>query len=246
MFPDWYRVKVSPKTGVLVPWSWGHTTCSMRRMGLSAARRFGDCLTPAAGLGLRSGNAICVCVRRATLSQFLGSEYVTVDWPGVLFVVRISTIYLFLYFLLRFVLKREAGALGLTDVLVIVLIADAVQNGMAGGYNTVLGGLVAGVTIVSWDYALSWLSFQSPRLRRLIKPGPLLIIKNGRVIERNLRTELITEDELLGELRLQGVESIQDVWEAYVEENGRISVIEKRSVRNGQARRPRGDRQTMG
>lgn len=188
------------------------------------------------------------------MSQFLGSEYVAVDWPGVLFantpivelVVRISTIYLFLYFLLRFVLKREAGALGLTDVLVIVLIADAVQNGMAGGYNTVLGGLVAGVTIVFWDYALSWLSFQSPRLRRLIKPGPLLIIRNGQVVERNLRTELITEDELLGELRLQGVESIQDVWEAYVEENGRISVIEKRSVRNGQARRPRGGRPTMG
>lgn len=233
----------------------GHTTCSMRLEDLSAAhrRRVGSegCSLPW-GDWWPGGQHVCVFARRATLPQFLDSEYFAVDWLDVLFtntpiielVVRISIIYLFLYFLLRFVLKREAGALGLTDVLVIVLIADAVQNGMAGGYSTVLGGLVAGVTIVSWDYALSWLSFQSPRLRRLIKPGPLIIIRNGRVIERNLRSELITEDELLGELRLQGVECIEDVWEAYLEENGRISVIEKRPIRNGPTRRGGGGRQT--
>jgi len=181
--------------------------------------------------------------------QFVSSG----DWAQIFFsatpvvelVVRVSVVYLFLYFLLRFVLKRESGALGLTDLLVIVLIADAVQNGMAGEYRTILGALVVSTTIVFWDYVLSWLSFRSPRLRRLIRPGPLLLVKNGRPIKRALQSELITEEELMGELRLQGIDRIEDVREAYMEENGQISVIARRLEQQSEVPRAKSKRRIV-
>ena len=81
-------------------------------------------------------------------------------------------------------------------------------------------------TIVFWSYALDWLSFKFPRLQYLIEPPPLLLIKNGQLLPRNMRRELITEVDLKGQLRQQGISDISQVKEAYIETDGRISVIE--------------------
>jgi len=142
--------------------------------------------------------------------------------------IRGSIIYLALFVLLRFVLRREAGALGLTDLLVIVLLADAAQNGMAGDYQSITDGLVLVCTLVFWSYLLAWLAYHSEFWRRVIQPPRVQLVKNGRMLWKNLEREKITEDELMGELRTHGIEHVSRVRAAYIESDGMISVINYR------------------
>jgi uncharacterized membrane protein YcaP (DUF421 family) len=142
--------------------------------------------------------------------------------------IRGSIIYLALFVLLRFVLRREAGTLGLTDLLVIVLLADAAQNGMAGDYQSISDGLVLVCTLVFWSYLLAWLAFHFPFWRRVVQPPRVTLVKNGELLWKNLEREKITEDELMGELRTHGVEHVSRVRAAYIESDGMISVITSR------------------
>jgi len=143
-------------------------------------------------------------------------------------VLRGTLVYLFLFFLLR-ILRREAGHIGISDVVVVVLIADAAQNAMASEYRSVTEGAILIATIAFWDYFLDWLSFSVPAVRRVLRPAPLMLIKNGRLQRRNLEREKIQEEELVGQLREKGVRSVEEVEACYLESNGRISVIPKGS-----------------
>lgn len=149
----------------------------------------------------------------------------TPDAPLVETFVRVSVVYLVLLLVMRMVLKREAAGLSVRDLLVIVLIADAVQNGLAGEYSSIANALVAGVTLVFWDYALSAAEFRWPAVRRLLEPGPLVLVRDGRLVRRNMAKEMITEDDLLMQIRQQGCERVDDVRLAVMERDGRISVI---------------------
>ncbi len=139
--------------------------------------------------------------------------------------IRGSLMYLALFAILRIVLRREAGTVGITDLLVIVLIADAAQNGMASDYKSITEGVFLVATIVFWSYFLDWLSYHFPSLRRFLQPPTLTLIKKGQMLRQNMRKELITEEELMGHLRQQGIEKVEDVKKAYMESDGRISVI---------------------
>ena len=139
-------------------------------------------------------------------------------------VLRGSLVYLFLFFLLR-IFRREAGNLGISDVLVVVLIADAAQNAMASEYRSITEGVVLVATIALWDYFLDWLSFRVPALQRLLRSPPLLLIKNGRLQRQNMKKEMIQENELMGQLREKGIRSVGEVKECYLEGDGRISLI---------------------
>lgn len=150
------------------------------------------------------------------------------DTPLLEIVIRGTIIYLALFALLRFVVKREVGTVGIADLLVIVVIADAAQNAMAGNYNSVTDGVLLIATIVGWNLALDWLAFRFPAVRRVIEPRPLELVRRGRMVRRNMRRALITEDELMSQLRLQGVDSIADVERSCMEGDGRISVIERK------------------
>ncbi|MEO8436409.1 MAG: YetF domain-containing protein [Pyrinomonadaceae bacterium] len=149
-------------------------------------------------------------------------------------ILRGTLIYLVLFAMLR-ILRREAGGLGIADVLVIVLIADASQNAMASEYKSVTEGVVLVGTIVFWDYTLDFLAYHFPRFQRLVHPGPLLLIKNGRMVRENMRREMISREELLSQLREEGVESATEVKKAYLEGDGRVSVIKKKIGSSGQA-----------
>ena len=144
--------------------------------------------------------------------------------------LRGTLVYLFLFFLLR-ILRREAGAIGISDLLVVVLIADAAQNAMASEYKSITEGVILVGTIAFWDYFLDWIGYRFPVLQRLLRPGPLLLIKDGRMQRRNMRREMITEEELIAQLREQGVEHVEDVKKCYLEGDGHISVIKKDSKR---------------
>ena len=156
-----------------------------------------------------------------------------IDWQALLvpqaspleIVVRGTVIYLGLFALLRGVLKREAGTVGITDLLVVVLLADAAQNSLAPDSAALPDGLLLVATIVFWAYLLNWLGYRSPRFQKLVHPRPLQLVRDGELLRRNMRKELVTEDELMTQLRLQGCDDISAVRAAYMEGDGRISVI---------------------
>ncbi len=148
--------------------------------------------------------------------------------------IRGSAVYLalFLYFRL---LRREAGGIGITDVLVVVLVADASQNAMAGEYGSITEGLLLVATIGFWDYLLDWLGYRYDAFERLVRPAPLLLIRNGRLMRQNMKKEMITEDDLLSQLREQGMEDPRQVRLCYLEGDGHLSVIPGRSRRKDRA-----------
>src|SRR4051812_21527031 len=133
------------------------------------------------------------------------------DTPLLEIFARGTLVYLALFLMLRFVLKRQSGVVGVTDMLVVVLIADAAQNAMASNYTSVTDGVLLVGTILFWSFALDWLGYKSPTLQRLLRPRPLPLVKDGRLIRRNMHVELITKDELMSMLRQQGIESIDQV-----------------------------------
>lgn len=159
------------------------------------------------------------------------------DTPPLEIFVRGSVMYLALFALLRLVLKRQSGTVGVSDLLVIVLLADASQNGLAGDYTSIADGLLLVVTILFWSFAIDALGYRFPALQRLISPPPLTLVRRGQMLRKNMRQELITESELLSQLRLQGVEQVEDVELACMEPDGRISVVSKSESRG--AERPR-------
>lgn len=140
-------------------------------------------------------------------------------------VVRGTVVYLALVLLLRFVVKRQVGGVGLTDLLLVVVIADAVQNAMASEHKTVMDGLLLAVTIVFWDYALDWMGHRWPAMQRLLRAPAFMLVQDGQMLRRNMRHELVTVDELMSLLREQGVEDLAKVKAAYMEGDGHLSVI---------------------
>lgn len=147
--------------------------------------------------------------------------------PPAELIVRGTVMYLFLWLLFRVVIKRRVGAIGMADLLVLVIIADASQNGMAGTYTSISDAIVVVSTIVLWNLAIDYLAFRYPWLQRLLEPPPLLVVDRGRILWRNMRVELISRTELEAKLREHGVRDVSEVEKAYVEPDGQISV-EKR------------------
>lgn len=174
------------------------------------------------------------------------NDLMKVDWHALFvpsgslveIVIRGSAIYLFLFFLMR-VLRRETGQFNIADLLVIVIIADAAQNGMAGTYESVTEGLVLIGTIMFWNYGLDWLGFHFESVRKIVQPSPVTLIRNGRIDWREMRRELITETELMGRLHNDGIEQVEDVYRCFVETDGKLSVISNEQTRRNAEKRRR-------
>ncbi|MFN6571734.1 DUF421 domain-containing protein [Dendronalium sp. ChiSLP03b] len=159
-------------------------------------------------------------------------RWLVIDWQGIFIpsisvlelMIRGSLVYLALFSVLRLLPSRQIGTLGITDLLVVVLFAEAAQNAMARNYTSITEGAILVGTVIFWSYFLNWLGYKLPKLRFLNRP-PLLLVKNGQLIERHLQRELITADELMSKLRQQGVEFLAEVKFAYMEADGSISII---------------------
>lgn len=140
-------------------------------------------------------------------------------------ILRGTVMYLCLFLILRFVMLRQSSTIAIADILVIVVIADAAQNAFAHEYRSVTEGLVLVSTIVIWDIVLNWLSYRFKFFERLLAPAPLELVRDGRMNRRNMRKELITEEELQSQFRQQGVSDIKRVKFACLEANGEISIV---------------------
>jgi uncharacterized membrane protein YcaP (DUF421 family) len=162
--------------------------------------------------------------------------YPSVDWNSVFvpaiglaeIVVRGSLMYLGLFMIMRFMARRQAGHFGPADLLVIVLIADAAQNGLGKEYGSVTEGLALVLTIVAWEYLLDWMAWRFPATRPYLKPPSLPLIRDGRLLPQNLRKEMITEDELKSQLRERSVEDYGEIRLATLEGDGRLSVLKRK------------------
>jgi uncharacterized membrane protein YcaP (DUF421 family) len=142
-------------------------------------------------------------------------------------IVRGSAMYLFLFFLFRVVVKRRVGSIGMADILILVIVADAAQNGMSGEYRSVTEAFILVGTLIAWNMLIDWLTFRIPRLQRILEPPPLLLIDNGRVLWRHLRMELVSQTELQSKLREHGVRDPSEVDKAYMEPDGQVTVLKK-------------------
>jgi uncharacterized membrane protein YcaP (DUF421 family) len=156
----------------------------------------------------------------------------SVDWqqlfvpqtPLLELVLRGTVMYIGLLAALRVLVRRHVGSMSLMDLLLMVLIADAAQNAMADEYHSITEGVVLCGTLIGWNYLFDWLAYYSPGFRKILEPSPLPVIRDGRLLRRNMRQEYLTEDELVSQLRQQGVQDYRTVKIAYVEPDGGISV----------------------
>jgi uncharacterized membrane protein YcaP (DUF421 family) len=141
--------------------------------------------------------------------------------------IRGTVMFLVLFLLMRVVGQRESGALGLTDVLLVVLVAEAASVGLHGEAETITDALVVVAAILFWSVAVDALAYRFPRLAPLLKARPRQLISNGELNRKVMRREFMNEDEVLSQLRLHGIEDIAQVERACLEPNGMISVLRR-------------------
>lgn len=159
-----------------------------------------------------------------------------VDWESVFvpheslleILIRGTIMYLGIFLMLR-IFRRQAGSFSIADLIVIVIIADAAQNGMAGDSKSVTESILLIGTIIFWDFFLDWLGFKSKLFQKVVEPEKLKIIENGRILRRNMESEMITTEELKSQMREQGIEDEREVKVAYLESDGHFSFIKKDS-----------------
>jgi len=143
--------------------------------------------------------------------------------------LRGTLVYWLLFIIFRFVLRRDVGAVGIADILLLVIVADAAQNAMSGGYDTFSEGAILVLTIVGWNWLLDVLSYRFALVRQFASPRRLTLVRHGVPQRQQMRREYITMEELNEKLREQGIEHLSDVKVAYLEGDGQISVIRNAS-----------------
>jgi uncharacterized membrane protein YcaP (DUF421 family) len=143
--------------------------------------------------------------------------------------VRGTAMYFFLFLLFRVVIKRRVGSIGMADMLVLVIVADAAQNAMAGEYRSITDGFILVGTIIGWNYVFDWANYRFAWLQRWLEPDPLLLVRDGRLLRRHLRLERVTEKELETKLREHGVTDLAEVHKAYMEPDGQVTVIKRQA-----------------
>ena len=141
------------------------------------------------------------------------------------FVLRALLIYFFLILILRLTGKRQIGQMSPFDLVLLLVLSNAVQNSMNGGDNSVGGGLILAGTLVLCNALLNFITARNRALERLIEGAPQVLIFNGKVMQKTLDAQGVTQDELEGAMRVGGCEKIKDVHLATLEINGQISVV---------------------
>ena len=129
---------------------------------------------------------------------------------------------------LRFVLRRDTGSAGISDILFLVLLGDAAQNGMIGQHDGVFDALILIATLVAWNYLLDYLAYHFRFFRWLSDPPPICLVRNGRLVRAAMRSEHLTDKDIEAKMRDAGVERVADVRAIYLESDGSFSVLKRR------------------
>ena len=143
-------------------------------------------------------------------------------------VLRAVVAYVFILFLMRVVGRRELSSMEPSDVILLVVIGDLVQNGVTQTDYSVTGVVLAAGTIGILATLTAWVTFRWSRIRNVVEGEPVILVEDGKLIERNMKHERLTLEEVMEQARLQqGVESLGDVRWAVLETSGSISIVKK-------------------
>jgi uncharacterized membrane protein YcaP (DUF421 family) len=149
----------------------------------------------------------------------------SIQWSE--FIVRAVLVYIFLIVILRITGKRQVGQLAPFDLVLLLVLSNAVQNSMNGGDNSVVGGMISAMTLVAMNWIVGYATYKSKWLEALIEGRPQVLIRDGHVNREVMRSALLTHHELEAALRRSGCAAVTDVAFAVLETNGQISVSAK-------------------
>ncbi len=141
--------------------------------------------------------------------------------------LRAVAIFFFLYVLMRVIGRRELSSLEPFDLILLVVLGDAVQQGLTQDDYSLTGAFIAIGTIALLQMATSYMNFRFPRLRPLLEGEPIVVAQDGKPIERNLRRERVTLEDLSAAAREQNIAKIDDIEWAVMETSGKITFIKK-------------------
>jgi len=158
------------------------------------------------------------------------------DWTAIFrpeaplleLVVRGTVLFFGILVLLRIMPRRTGGELATMDLVFVVLIAGAGTLSL-GEYTSLADGMIVIATLMGWNYLVNALSFRIPLIERLVSAPPLQVVRDGKLLRRNMRREWLTEEELMGHLRELGIEDLSEVKAAYVEGEGHITAVRRKS-----------------
>ena len=141
------------------------------------------------------------------------------------FILRGVLVYGFLLLLLRLTGKRQVGQMSPFDLVLLMLLSNAVQNSMNGGDNTVGAGFVLVATLIALNSAMAWLTWRSKKAEAILEGSPKVLVHNGEIQIGVMASERITHHELMSAVRQAGLADVGMVRVALMENTGRISVI---------------------
>jgi len=142
-------------------------------------------------------------------------------------VLRAAFLYVFVVFVMRVIGRRELSSMTPFDLILLIVLGDAIQQGLTQDDYSVTGAVLVVATIATLQVFTSYLSFRSKRARKLFEGEPIVVVDHGELVESNLQRERMTQDEIAEEARQQQIASLNEVEWAILEANGSISFIKK-------------------
>jgi len=155
------------------------------------------------------------------------NELFELSAPWWHFVLRAVVIYALVMVLIRISGKRAVGQFTPFDLVLLILLGNAVQNGINGGDNSLSGAAIMATSLIALNYAVAWVTARSARAERIVEGAPVVIARNGKLFEHTLRRELISTSDFEEALRMNNIEDVSEVELALLETNGSISVVPK-------------------
>lgn len=143
-------------------------------------------------------------------------------------VLRATAMFVFVFVLLRLLGKRELSQMTPFEFVVLVVLGDFIQQGVTHNDFSLTGAALAVGTFAFWSLLFSWTAYLSPKAERFLEGEPLVVIRDGALLEKNLRQDRLTRREIESAMRLNGIASVKDVAWAILEPQGKISFIEKK------------------
>ena len=155
------------------------------------------------------------------------NELFQLSAPWWVFVLRATAIYALVMVLVRVSGKRAVGQFTPFDLVLLILIGNAVQNGINGGDNSLTGAVIMATSLIALNYGVAFATSRSRKVEKLVEGVPVVLARDGRVFEQVLLRELVSQSDFREALRMNGVEDVTEVDLALLETNGSISVVPK-------------------
>ena len=152
----------------------------------------------------------------------------TTSVPWWEFILRGLVVYVFLLIFLRLTGKRQTGQFAPFDLVLLLILSNAVQNSMNAGDNSLVGGLISALTLIGCHVALAQITFRFERIERLIDGTPQVLVRDGQINSSLMRKELLSTEDLEAALRAGGCLDVHEVERATIETNGQITVVLRR------------------